>query len=180
MDELIDIYDENNEPLGVRKMKSEAHRDGLWHRASHVWIYNKQGEILLQLRAKSKGLNPLKWDVSAAGHISLGEEPIVAALRETKEELGLSIEANSLIFLKVAKEAGVYGSIINKEFQYIYLLEFSGDEKDLVLQKEEVQEVRFVHTEKIEKEMKAFPEKYVPHGKCWVEIIKEVRRRLKN
>jgi len=101
MDELIDIYDESNEPLGFRKMKSEAHREGLWHRASHVWIYNKRGEILLQLRAKSKELNPLKWDISAAGHISLGEEPIAAALRETKEELGLSIEANSLTFLKV-------------------------------------------------------------------------------
>lgn len=180
MDELIDIYNEDNEPLDVRKMKSEAHREGLWHRASHVWIYNKRGEILLQLRAKSKELNPLKWDVSAAGHISLGEKSIAAALRETKEELGLSIEANSLTFLKIAKEAGVYGSIINKEFQYLYLLEFNGNEKDLVLQEEEVQEIRFVHMERIEKEINALPEKYVPHGKCWVEIIKEVGRRLKN
>ena len=57
-DELIDIYDENNKPLGIQKMKSEAHRDGLWHRASHVWIYNSKGEILLQLRAKNKELWP--------------------------------------------------------------------------------------------------------------------------
>jgi len=93
---------------------------------------------------------------------------------------GFEGKISFVIQRKVAKEAGAYGSIINKEFQYVYLLEFSGDEKDLVLQEEEAQEVRFVHTERIEKEMNAFPEKYVPHGKYWVEIIEEVRRRLKN
>jgi len=35
-DELIDIYDEDNKPTGVQKMKSEAHRQGLWHRAAHI------------------------------------------------------------------------------------------------------------------------------------------------
>ncbi len=54
VDELIDICDENNNLLKIQKMKSEAHRDGLWHRTSHVWIYNSNGEILLQLRAKTK------------------------------------------------------------------------------------------------------------------------------
>ena len=52
VDELIDIFDENNNALNVQKMKSEAHKLGLWHRASHIWIYNSSGEILLQLRAK--------------------------------------------------------------------------------------------------------------------------------
>ena len=55
-DELIDICDENNNLIDIQKMKSEAHKDGLWHRASHIWIYNSNGEILLQLRAKEKPL----------------------------------------------------------------------------------------------------------------------------
>lgn len=37
-DERIDIYDEENTSLDTTKMKSEAHRDGLWHRAIHIWI----------------------------------------------------------------------------------------------------------------------------------------------
>lgn len=84
-DELIEIYNGNNEPLGIEKMKSEAHRNGLWHRASHIWIYNSAGEILLQLRAENKELYPNMWDISAAGHISAGEEPIISALREMEE-----------------------------------------------------------------------------------------------
>lgn len=66
-DELVDICDENNNLHGIRKTTSEAHRAGLWHRASHVWIYNSKGEILLQLRAKEKLLYPDMWDISAAG-----------------------------------------------------------------------------------------------------------------
>lgn len=67
-DELIDIFDENNNPRGIQKLKSEAHKEGIWHRAVHIWIYNLKGEILLQLRSKNKELYPDRWDVSAAGH----------------------------------------------------------------------------------------------------------------
>ncbi len=70
-------------------MKSEAHREGLWHRAAHIWAYNSKGEILLQLRAKNKRTFPDKWDLSVAGHISASEEPIDSALREIEEEVGL-------------------------------------------------------------------------------------------
>jgi len=29
-DELIDIFNENNEPAGLQEMKSKAHKQGLW------------------------------------------------------------------------------------------------------------------------------------------------------
>ena len=51
-DELIEICDENNNRLGPQKMKSEAHREGLWHRTSHIWIYNSAKEILCQKSKK--------------------------------------------------------------------------------------------------------------------------------
>lgn len=96
-DELIDIYNEENKPLfGVQKMKSEAHRKGLWHRASHVWIYNSKGEILLQLRAKNKEFWPNMWDISVAGHIGSGEDQLSATVRETEEEVGLRIMPDDL------------------------------------------------------------------------------------
>ena len=80
-DELIDICDEANHLTGVQKMKSEAHKDGLWHRAVHIWLYNSKGEILLQWRAKNKLLYPEMWDISAAGHVSASENPITSGLQ---------------------------------------------------------------------------------------------------
>jgi len=177
-DELIDIYNQNNKSLGLRKMKSEAHRDGLWHRASHVWIYNGKGEILLQLRAKGKDLYPDMWDVSAAGHIGAGEEPIVAAVRETGEEIGLSINSEDLDFLWVQKVNIVYDKMKNNEFQYVYLYKFCGDIEDLVLQKEEVADIRFVSIGEIKDELEINSEKYVSRGNYWFEVMEEVGRRL--
>lgn len=177
-DELIDICDENNRPIGVKKMKSEAHKNGLWHKTAHIWIYNSNGEILLQLRAKNKDLYPNVWDISAAGHVSAGETPIVSALRETKEEIGLSAKPQDLEFFKIRKSKSIYKEIKNNEFCYVYLLKFDGDINSLVLQEEEVTEIQFLSTKKILEELKIEPNKYVPHGNYWLDIIDRVERVL--
>ncbi|MDP2864142.1 MAG: NUDIX domain-containing protein [bacterium] len=178
IDELVDICDENNNLLGIQKMGNEAHKNGLWHRASHVWIYNSKGEILLQLRAKNKELYPDMWDISAAGQVGAGEEPIVSGLREIEEEIGLSVKEGDLDFFKVKKCKAIFRNIKDNEFCYVYLFKFDGDIKNLNLQDEEVQSIQFLPFEKIEEELKTNPEKYVPHGDYWFEVINKVKQKL--
>ncbi len=43
----IDIFDENNNPIGEIKEKTKAHEDGNFHRTAHVWIINDNNELLL-------------------------------------------------------------------------------------------------------------------------------------
>lgn len=176
-DELIDIYNQDNEPIGLQEMKSKAHKEGLWHRASHVWIYNSKGEILLQLRTKNKRLFPNKWDVAVGGHIAAGEEPLTAAIRETKEELGLEVNNESLEFTTTYQKEMVSGEIDNKEFYYAYLLKFDGLVDNLVLQADEVSEVKFVSVANLEKELKNNPEKFTPHGDYWFFIIEKIKKK---
>lgn len=38
------------------------------------------------------------WDFTAAGHIDPSETPIIAALRETQEEIDVSLTENDLHF----------------------------------------------------------------------------------
>ncbi|MFR3313045.1 MAG: hypothetical protein ACLTT2_02255 [Alphaproteobacteria bacterium] len=52
-DELIDIYDENMNHLGTA-MKSQAHREGLWHRVFHCWIVNKDSKKSLVAVARGR------------------------------------------------------------------------------------------------------------------------------
>lgn len=177
-DELIDICDEKNNLLGIQKMKSEAHRTGLWHRAAHIWIYNSKGEILLQLRAKNKLLYPAVWDVSAAGHVTAGEDPITSGLREIEEEIGLKVKQKDLQFVNIREARAIYKDIKNNEFYYVYFLKFDGDIKTLKVQEEEVEKISFVSIKKIEKELKTKPEKYLPHGEYWFEVMNEIKRRL--
>ncbi|MDO8524701.1 MAG: NUDIX domain-containing protein [bacterium] len=177
-EELIDIYNQDNEPTGLLELKSKAHEKGLWHRASHIWIYNSKGEILLQLRAKPKKVFPNKWDVSAAGHIAAGEEPVTAAIRETEEELGLKINKEDLEFLMAYKKELISGEIDNKEFYYVYLFRYDGSIASLVLQTEEVDDVDFFPIAKLEEELKSKPEKFVPHGDYWFFMIEKIKKRL--
>jgi isopentenyl-diphosphate Delta-isomerase len=177
-DELIDICDENNNLLNIQKMKSEAHKDGLWHRSSHIWIYNSNGEIILQLRAKEKPLHPDTWDVSAAGHIGAGEDIVTSALREVEEEIGLKLKKEDLDFWIIRKHESLFRDIKNNEFYYVYFFKFDGDINQLKLQKEEVQKIEFLSIDKIEKELKINPEKYVPHGDYWFEVLNETKKRL--
>ncbi len=178
-DELIDICNKSNNLAHIQKMKSEAHKNGLWHRATHIWIYNSKGEILLQLRAKGKPLFPDVWDVSAAGHVSAGEDPLTSGLREIEEEIGLKVKKEDLEFFKIQKIKAVYKDIKNNEFCYVYFLKFEGDVKKLKLQDEEVQEIKFIPLKKIEEELRTDPARYLPHGNYWLEIMNEIKRRLK-
>ena len=168
-EELIDIYNQDNEPIGSVATKQEAHEKGLWHRASHIWIYNSKGEILLQLRAKDKGLFPDMWDVAVGGHISAGQEPLATAIRETKEESGLEASKDDLEFLTTYKNEVVLGEIDNKEFYYVYLFRYDGSIGSLVLQAEEVAEVDFFLIAKLEEELKNQLEKFAPPRRLLVQ-----------
>ena len=177
MDELIDIYNEHNESLNTQKMKSEAHRSGFWHRSSHIWIFNNRSEILLQLRSGIKDIFPNLWDVSAAGHIGEGEKPIESAIRETEEEIGLLAAHKDLEFYTIRKQISKYKHFLDNEFHYVYFLKFNHDISNLVLQKEEVEEIKFYHTDFLKTELNNNPEDFVPHGNYWFDVISEVEKR---
>ena len=147
MIELIDVLTPEGEPTGTRKPKDEIHRDGDWHRASHVWIVAPDGRFLLQRRSLRKTNNPGLWDVSTAGHVSAGESAINAAVRETFEELGLSIEPDELRFLATLRESCVLnqGTYFDNEFHEIFLVRREVDLASLRLDPEEVVEVKWVH-----------------------------------
>ena len=89
-EEIFDIVDERDEVVG-RKPRSEVHRLGLQHRAVHVLVFNARGELFLQKRSMQKDCFPGAWDSSAAGHLDSGESYDDCAVRELREELGLSV-----------------------------------------------------------------------------------------
>ena len=91
--EILDVVDETGAPTGETVERAEAHREGVRHRTSHVWIArNRNGRIqlLLQKRCMQKDSFPGCYDISSAGHIPAGGEFASSALRELKEELGIT------------------------------------------------------------------------------------------
>jgi isopentenyldiphosphate isomerase len=146
MTELIDVLTSEGALAGVRKPKSEIHLRGHWHRAAHVWIVATEGRILLQRRSPQKENNPALWDVSAAGHLSAGETSIDAAIREVREELGLRLRPQELQFMTTLRESCVLnrGTYIDNEFHDIFIVRRDVDLASLVLDPQEVAEVKWV------------------------------------
>ncbi len=86
--EMLAVVNEKDEVTGCER-RDVIHRDGLWHRAVHILVLNKHGEVFLQKRSVLKDVCPGLWDSSAAGHVDAGEEYEACAIRELGEELGL-------------------------------------------------------------------------------------------
>lgn len=89
VDELFDVVDSEDRILRQEK-RAVVHRDGLFHRAIHVFVFNQAGQLYLQRRSLSKDSAPGLWVSSCSGHVDIGEDYDVAARRELEEEIGLT------------------------------------------------------------------------------------------
>jgi 16S rRNA (adenine1518-N6/adenine1519-N6)-dimethyltransferase len=87
-DALIQIVDENNQPVGAATRK-EAWAKGLFHRVVFIMVEDQDGRILLQKRSQNMGLYPGRWTVAASGHVDAGEDYDTTAKRELAEEIGI-------------------------------------------------------------------------------------------
>lgn len=150
MPEYFDVLDYDGNKTGQTKLRTEVHQEGDWHKTVHIWIVNDRNEILLQKRSANKDLNPNKWDISCAGHLSAGESSLEGAVREIKEELGIEVTNDQLQLLTTLKRESRYSlTFINKEFKDVYLLCFSVDVDKVQLQEEEVSEIKYVSVQEI-------------------------------
>lgn len=135
-DELLDIYDSDMNLLGTA-MKSQVHKEGLWHKVFRCWIVSEDGDVWLQLRGADKDLYPNLLDVSCAGHILAGETPKSGGLRELEEELGLHLKERHLTKMftqKIIADEPFH----NREFCPTYLYRTQAKLHDLKLQADEV------------------------------------------
>ncbi len=79
--------------------RGSGNKTGEYHKVVHVWIKNSQGLYLIQQRNKATDRIPYQWAPTAGAVIS-GETPFDTALRETKEELGITIDKDAIKHLK--------------------------------------------------------------------------------
>ncbi|MEM1231765.1 MAG: NUDIX domain-containing protein [Pseudomonadota bacterium] len=88
-EEFFETFDETGTPTGTAP-RSLVHRNGLWHRAANVLLFDDHGHLLLQQRSAHKDVCPGLWDLSVAEHLQPGEAYLEGALRGAQEELGLT------------------------------------------------------------------------------------------
>ena len=88
MTEYFETFNPDGEPLGLVP-RPQVHREGLWHKSAHVFLFTPNQELYLQRRAADKDLYADLWDYSIGEHLVPGETYHDAAQRGLQEELGI-------------------------------------------------------------------------------------------
>ena len=161
MEELVVLVSPEDKVLGLME-KQQAHINGLLHRAFSVFLFNDEKEILLQKRASKKYHSPNQWTNAVCSHPREGESYLDGALRRVNEELGITVELEekfSFIY-----KADVGSGLWEHELDHVFV----GTYNDTFnLNKDEVEEVRYISMETLDKELNEHPENFTE----WFKII---------
>ena len=154
--ELFDILNEKGERTGETMPRSEAHRTGALHGSVHIWVLRRRlegTEVLLQKRAEDKDSFPSCYDAAATGHIDSGEDTVSAAVRETREEIGISAKPAELIplFRKRVSEDNIFHGkrFINNEITWVYLYAGEVSDGELIREEAEISELRWFDSKEL-------------------------------
>jgi isopentenyldiphosphate isomerase len=177
MAEYIDIVTEDNEPTGEKRLRTEVHAQGLWHRSVHIYLFRAktgQIEILVHLRSKNKDLCPNKWDTRFGGHVKAGETIAEAVGGELHEEIGLRVEPDKLIQGETYKHDG--GT--NREFNPVYYYRFDGSTDSLKFNDGEVQKIRWMTEDEIKYAFHTEPENWGASLSGFEQVMKVLIAKL--
>lgn len=142
--ELLDLYDSDLRPTGLTIERGKWVPPGMMIPIVAVYVYNDQGQYLIQKVAPRKG----NYYSTTAGHVQSGERDFaLAMLRELKEEIGLSATKTELQLIKIRR--------YEYKFTFLYMLRSNVPVEMLRLQKDEVDSVGWMSRNEIEALCKA-------------------------
>ncbi|MTI33495.1 isopentenyl-diphosphate Delta-isomerase [Xanthovirga aplysinae] len=161
MKEEVILVDRNDCPHGTME-KIEAHKKGVLHRAFSIFIFNDNGELMLQRRALHKYHSGGLWTNTCCSHPREGEELLAAAHRRLKEEMGFICPLQHKFHF--IYNAHLDNGLIEHELDHVFVGNYPGTPK---FNPEEVMDYRFTSLQKLEKEISQSPEKFTE----WLKII---------
>jgi isopentenyl-diphosphate delta-isomerase len=123
MQEQVILVDELDNELGYME-KMEAHQAAMLHRAFSVFLFDKNGRMLLQKRALNKYHSPGLWTNTCCSHPRPGEQVESAAKRRLMEEMG--IEAKVQPAFNFIYKAQLDQGLTEHELDYVVVGEYEG------------------------------------------------------
>lgn len=157
--ELI-LVNEKDEQVGVMP-KMEVHQKGLLHRAFSVFIFDKEGNMLLQQRSSEKYHGAHLWTNACCSHPYPNETAQQAAERRLQEELGFVTRLNEIF--SFTYRAQVENDLIEHEYDHVFAGEY---ENEIHPDPSEVMNYRFEKMDQIKEDIQIHPQKFT----SWFKI----------
>ena len=169
-DDLI-LVNERDEQVGTME-KMEAHRKGVFHRAFSVFIFNNNGDMLLQQRADGKYHSAKLWTNACCSHPRPGETALAGAQRRLREELGFAVTLKKAF--EFTYRASFDNGLTEHEYDHVFIGEYGGE---ILPDPAEVKAYCYKSMEIIRKELQETPDKYTAWFAIAFPMIEEWERR---
>jgi len=149
-----------DEAIGVME-KMEAHQKGLLHRAFSVFIFDKEGRMLLQQRAPQKYHGAYLWTNACCSHPRWDETVEDAATRRLQEELGFTTPLQKIF--SFTYKAAVENNLVEHEYDHVFAGEYDGE---IRMNSEEVCNVAYHDLASVKQLLQEQPERFT----AWFRI----------
>lgn len=137
--EKMDVYNKRRMSMKYSKERGEM-KEGEYRISVHVWILDGEN-IWVQKRSADKKIFPNLWEQCGGGVIS-GETSLDAVKRETKEELGISLNNDEITYI------GSYMRI--RDIVDIWMIRKKMANENIKMQEEEVESIKRVTFEEFD------------------------------
>ncbi len=142
--------------------------DGIQHRAFSIFIFDRDGRVLLQQRSSQKPLWPLFWSNSCCSHPRAGESTAEAAQRRLTEELGIDVPLTYVY--KFAYQARYDETGSENELCSVFV---GQTDQAIEVNPDEINAWRYLTLDELDDELPAAPERFTP----WLKLEwKRLRR----
>ena len=164
---------ENGVSTGKAVSRRVVYENGLWHRSIIVANLNNNNEILLQQRSATKDKYPNAWDLTVAGHIPYGEDSMSAVVAETMQEVGYvlpkKLTTKDFRFISCFRNRfKLSENYIGNQFYDFFVFNKNILFKELDIQKDEVQDIKYVSIPKL---LKMKEERLLHPRTEWVDLL---------
>jgi isopentenyl-diphosphate Delta-isomerase len=123
--QMVLLVDEHDNEIGLDE-KMHAHQNGgTLHRAISVFVFNKDGQTMLQQRADTKYHSQGLWTNTCCSHPFKGESTIDAAHRRLEQEMGFDCEMEEAFSFIYKTEVG--NDLIEWEFDHVLFGVYEGE-----------------------------------------------------
>lgn len=161
------LVNNDDTPVGTME-KLEAHQKGLLHRAISIFIFNTNGQLLIQKRADHKYHSGGLWTNTCCSHPAPGELSLNAAHRRLGEEMGM--QADLYFGFSFSYRCEFDNGLVEHEFDHTY---FGVSDELPMINTDEASEYKYMYLHDIIKDIETNDDSYTEWFKICIHKVKE-------
>ena len=161
------LVDEMDNPVGEME-KMEVHQKALLHRAFSIFIFNGNGQMLLQQRAEDKYHSPGLWTNTCCSHPCVGQQTEEAAEKRLQEEMGFTVPLRKAF--DFTYKASFENGLTEHEYDHVFIGKYDGV---IDPDKAEVKDHCFAGMDEIKNSIRSHPKKYTEWFKIAFPKVEE-------